>query len=72
LYLFLLEHVKYKHPDVWKEAAKLRRSIRQNEKKIRQTTASINKDPGEEHYDLSDYNYNIAKAETQIEEIGSR
>jgi hypothetical protein len=71
-YLFLTEHVKYKHIDAWREAARLQTSIRQNKKKIRQTTSLINKDSNEEHYDLSDYNYNIAKAEAQVEEIGSR
>lgn len=72
MYLLINERVKYKYIDVLRQAVEMRQKIEENEKRIRLITSSINKDPNEEHYDLADYNYNIAKAEAQIEEIGKR
>jgi hypothetical protein len=71
-YLFLNNHVKYSHLQTLEKACELRRRIEQNDRQIRLVATSIRKDAGEEHYDLADYNYNIAKAEAQIEEIGSK
>lgn len=71
-YMLISEHVKYKYIDAWRQAAGMRRKMARNEKNIRLTISEINKDANEEHYDLADYNYNIAKAEAQIEEIGAK
>lgn len=71
-YLFVSEQVKYKHIDTLRQAARLRQQIEQNEKKIRVIAAGIKKDSSEEYYNLEDYNYDIAKAETEVEEIGKK
>lgn len=72
LYQLINERVKYKYIDILRQAAQMRQKIEQNEKQIYLITTSINRDSNEEHYDLADHNYNIAKAEAQIEEIGSK
>ncbi len=71
-YLFLSEHVKYKYIDILRQAVELRRRYGQNEKRARLIISNVNRDPNEEHYDLGDYNYRIAKAEAQIEEVGNK
>lgn len=72
MYLLINERVKYKYIDILRQAVDMRQRFEQNEKKIRLIISAINKDPNEEHYDLADYNYNIAKVEAQIEEIGNK
>ncbi len=71
-YLFLNEHVKYKYIDALRRAADMRRMLEQNERKMRLIASSVKRDPNEEHYDLGDFNYSIAKTEAQIEEIGNK
>lgn len=72
VYMLINERVKYKYIEILRQAVDIRRRLDQNEKKIRLIISSVNRDPNEEHYDLADYNYNIAKAEAQIEEIGNK
>lgn len=72
IYVLINENVKYKYIDVLRQAVSIRRSLVENKKKMDIIVSAINKDPNEEHYDLDDFNYSIAKTEAQIEEISGK
>ena len=71
-YEIINEKVKYKYIDILHQAVEMRKKLSENDKSIKGIAASINKDPNEEHYNLDDYNYDIAKTEAQIEEISNK
>ncbi len=72
IYGIVNEHVKYKYINILQQVAVMRRQLAHNEKEEKLIVSSINKDPNEEHYNLDDFNYDIAKTEAQIEEISAR
>lgn len=72
LYILGLKLFKNPHQDTLRQGEEIKKQIRKNSRQIKRIIRSVKRDKNEESYGLETFDYDIAKWESQIEDINKK